>query len=108
MRQLLLILIGGAAVYGAILWLGGAALRSIATIAAILWGAALCLMVLPQHIFAGTGMPRRYIDAPETIVTWYSVANIASLLAVLCAAFLLVLLAIAVVQKLREGGRAIT
>ncbi len=104
MYELLLVLTIGAAVFGGILWLGGATVRLIASVAVVTWGAGICFAVLPQHFASLAGMPRRYIDASDQIFTRIHLANIASLLAFLCAALLIMLLVIAVVQRLRNRG----
>lgn len=103
MRQVVLVLMGGIAVFALILWMGGPVLRRIASLTIVCWGIAICFAVLPQHFIARSGMPRRLIDEPQSLSVWNDVAQIASLLAASCTVILFILLVIALIQRRRRS-----
>jgi cytochrome c oxidase subunit 1 len=96
------ILVGSGVVFGLLLRWGQTRLRALASGVAVVWCVAVVLTVLPQHYISLRGMPRRYIDDADGLLTAIHMTNAAIIVAIISGVALVLLLLTALIQRLRS------
>ncbi len=97
------VLLGSGLVFGLTLLWGGARLCAFASGVAFLWCAAIVLTIVSQHFLSLRGMPQRNVaEAEDPFFNALSISTMASVVAMIAGAALLLLLVAARIQRLRS------